>query len=303
MKTKTKTEIKTISDLRDAVSQHIVGNGGIGGGSVGNVRTNENRWNPTVTHNIWNKLLHDRRMPKRQHMTRKRGGASYELTGAPLDYAMVPGSAFTTNPAVAVYDRFPIDPTVNPQVVSDLDVFFGSALTRGCGIENTSLQVPADMGSNQVGGKRKNKRNSRKIRGGYTSMVSSVKDFGDSLAYHPYMNSSVPSMPHSLNHQWQGKLDTIPASSDPTDHTWSYATEMAKQPVNPSALITAQGPTAYLYQTTNLGTTSMGASGTGTGTGAGATTPTQSGGRYRKSRRSGKARKTRKSHKVHKYRK
>ena len=296
---KTKPEIKTISDLRNAVSQHIVGNGGIGGGSVGNVRNTETRWNPTVTHNIWNKLLHDRRMPKRQRMTRKRGGASYELAGAPLDYAMVPGgsaTAFTTNPAVAVYDRFPIDPTVNPQVVSDLDVFFGSALTRGCGVENTSLQVPADMGSNQVGGKRKNKRNSRKIRGGYTDILSNVKDFGDSMAYHPYMNSSVPTLPHSLNHQWQGKLDTIPASSDPTDHTWSYATEMAKQPVNPRDLITAQGPTAYLYQTTNMGNTSMGASGGST----------QSGGRYRKTRRSGKARKgtkTRKSRKVRKYRK
>ncbi len=239
--------ISSISDLRQAISQHVAdAKGGVG-----------KRWNPTIVTGIWNKLLHDRRMPKRR-MTQKRGGASYELTGAPLDYALTPGSAFTTNPAVAVYDRFPIDPTVNPQVVSDLDVFFSSALTRGCGIENSSLQVPNDMGSNQVGGKRRNRRTYRNHHGGNATLVATPRfldtiengtgDLATTLGFHPYLNSSIPSTPHSLTHQWQGKLDTIPASRDPTDHTWSYATDVRPEVQSVQNITTALGPTAALFQ-------------------------------------------------------
>jgi hypothetical protein len=242
--------ISTITDLRHAIQHHVAHTkGGVG-----------KRWNPNIVTNIWNKLLHDRRMPKRS-MTKKRsslrGGAAYELAGAPLDYAMTPGSAFTTNPAVAVYDRFPIDPTVNPQVVSDLDVFFGSALTRGCGVENSSLQVPADMGSNQVGGKRR-KTHHRKYRGGNASSMAEPKfldtigngmgDLATTIGFHPYMNSSIPSTPHSLTSQWQGKMDTIPASSDPTDHTWTYATDLKPDSVSINQFATALGPTSSLFQ-------------------------------------------------------
>ena len=224
--------IHTLSDLRHALQSHAA------------------RYPPTTlgAENAWNTWHQNRGMVKRTRKDRKHGGASYALTGAPLNYAMIPGSAFTTNPTVAVYDRFPIDPTVNPQVVSDLDVFFGSALSRGCGVEDTSLKVPADMGSNQVGGKG---RRTRYKRGGAsdTGFFSSLGDFGTTTAHHPYMATAYPNTAQSLTNQWQGKLDPVPTSSDPTDHTWKYAAEQVPTVVaNPANWATALGPTPYLMR-------------------------------------------------------
>lgn len=226
--------ISSIADLRNAATQHSVG-------------FEAHRANPKIVASIWNKLLHDRRMPRKGRMTRKRGGAAYELTGAPLTYAMTPGSAFTTDPVVAVYDRFPVDPTVSPQVVSDLDVYFNSALSRGCGIENTSLEVPANMGSNLVGGKRKNKskRISRKHGGAsvdptgfFDNIQTRVGDLASGVAHHPYMGEARPTIPHSLAHQWQGRVDSIPSSPDPTNPTWSYMTEQPQRVANPDIMFT-----------------------------------------------------------------
>lgn len=220
-------------------------------------------------------------------MTRKRGGAAYELTGAPLHYAMTPGSAFTTDPAVAVYDRFPVDPTVNPQVVSDLDVYFNSALSRGCGVENTSLEVPANMGSNLVGGKHKRKgKGSRKHRGGssdptgfFDNIQTRVGDLASGIAHHPYMSIARPTLPHSLAHQWQGRVDSIPSSPDPTNPTWSYMTEQPQRMADSRLLMTNLGPSVgNLYNKTTFGPSVGGA---------------------RKSRRS-RSRKARKTHKARK---
>jgi hypothetical protein len=238
--------ISSITDLRNATAQHVVG-------------LETQRSNPNIVASIWNKLLHDRRMP-RNRMTRKRGGAAYELAGAPLQYAMTPGSAFTTDPAVAVYDRFPVDPTVNPQVVSDLDVYFNSALSRGCGVENTSLEVPANMGSNLVGGKRKRK-GTRKHGGAsvdptgfFDNIQTRVGDLASGLVHHPYMSDARPTIPHSLAHQWQGRVDSIPSSPDPTNPTWSYMTEQPQRVADSSVLMTNLGPSVgNLYNSTNFG--------------------------------------------------
>ncbi len=162
-----------------------------------------------------------RKMPHRRRTTqRKRGGAAYTLVGAPLDYVMTPGSTYTTDPSVGVYSRFPIDPTVNPQVVSDLDVFFNSGLSQGCGTENSTLTVPADMGSNQI----------VSMQGGAAidtgnPFLNSISGMGESATNHPYLASAYPNTAQSLTHSWQGKLDSVPTSSDPTDHTWKLATD------------------------------------------------------------------------------
>jgi hypothetical protein len=275
----------TVSELHNAISQH-------------SVRNYENRWDANVTESIWNKLLQNRRMPKRR-MSRKRGGASYELAGAPLDYALTPGAAFTTNPAVAVYDRFPIDPTVNPQVVSDLDVFFGSALSRGCGIENSSLQVPADMGSNQVGGKRRKTRGRslRSHRGGSNASIAvpgffdkfqnNLGNLGSSALNHPYMSTARPTLPHSLTHQWQGRVDSIPSSPDATDHTWNYATENPPGHFSASAITpTPLGDISTLFH---------GAVATGSSSGSVSAPVSAGGGRRRRTRNRKTRRTTRKS--------
>jgi hypothetical protein len=230
--------MKSISDVRYALQTHSAG-------------LSEHRWNPAVVTAIWNKLQPIRTMPKRRGTYRKRslrGGAGYALQGADLNYTMTPGSVFTTTPTVAVYDRFPIDPTVNPQVVSDLDVFFGSALSRGCGVENTVPQVPADMGSNQVGGKRKTYRKHRmNLKGGASllpGLWDGAKDSGESIAYHPYVGTAFPNAAHSATFAWQGR-ESIPASGDPSDHTWNYATDKPLEPTV-TTTATALGPSQFL---------------------------------------------------------
>ncbi len=221
----------TIRDLRDTL-----------GAYVGNPES------PTI---IWNKLLSKcREMPRRRMTHRKRGGAAYALTGAPLDYAMTPGSAFTTDPSVGVYARFPIDPTVNPQVVSDLDVFFNSGLSQGCGTENSSLTVPADMGSNQVGGGRRRYG----LRGGVAdvgnSLVNAISGMGSSAINHPYLASAYPNTAQSLTNSWQGKMDAVPTSSDPTDHTWKLATDASLKAFDASNLARAIPPTTAILSST-----------------------------------------------------
>jgi hypothetical protein len=243
--------IKTISDLRGALQTHAAD-------------VTHRRDDSVLIQSIWNKLATDRRMPRQmlrkrnsRRNTRRnvhRGGAGYSLIGAPLEYGMTPGSAFTTNPVVAVYDRFPIDPTMNPQVVSDLDVFFGSALTRGCGIEDISLKVPADMGSNQVGGKsNRNRKTHRKIRGGAQGMpgfTNALADFGSGVSHHPYIATAYPNIAQSATNAWQGKLESVPTSSDPTNHTWKYSSEFPTKPVNVANWATSLGPSPYLMRVT-----------------------------------------------------
>jgi len=85
---------------------------------------------------------------------------------APLNYVMTPGAD------VSVYGRFPVEVDTDPGSIRDLDVYFQNALTLGCG--NTKYdnnvqwpQVPANMGSNQAGGRRHRKgRTVRKGRKG-----------------------------------------------------------------------------------------------------------------------------------------
>lgn len=84
----------------------------------------------------------------------KKGGS---LAGAPLDYVMRPGM-----PGVASYGVFPTEAGADVKATGHLDVYYNSALGRGCGTENTSAVVPSDMGSNLVapikGGSRRSKR-------------------------------------------------------------------------------------------------------------------------------------------------
>jgi hypothetical protein len=91
----------------------------------------------------------------KRRMNRRRVYGGSALTGAPLNYSMVPGTT------ADVYGRFPTDISTDPQSIQNLDQFYASALTRGCGVENITRQVPQSMGSNQiakVGGRRKTRR-------------------------------------------------------------------------------------------------------------------------------------------------
>ena len=96
---------------------------------------------------------HAKKSLRRSRARKQRGGV-----GAPLDYVMTPGAN------VPVYGRFPVEVDTDPGSIKDLDVYFQNALTFGCGKEAGYWpQVPANMGSNQVGGRRR--RNTRKGKG------------------------------------------------------------------------------------------------------------------------------------------
>jgi len=180
---------------------------------------------------------------------------------APLDYGMAPG----LNPGI--YGNFPVAINSDPQSIQDLDVYFQSAITKGCGIENSSPTIPEGMGSNMVGGRsRKNKQNKRKSvmmrkasrkgavsrkasrkgaasrkasRKGAASRrrfrkqhggIADISNLGTSLYMRPYLADVPPSILQSM-----GAPPGSPSLShpSPTDNTWEYASRGADGIINP----------------------------------------------------------------------
>lgn len=178
-----------------------------------------------------------KRVAKRKHKTlrmRKHGG-SFALTGAPLSYSMTPG--MTAN----VYGRFPTEIATDPASLQNLDQFYGSALTRGCGIENSTRQVPEMMGSNKVGGARKTvkaKRKDSKQKGG--DLLQSLMMRGAPL---PHSASAPPNVVQTMASNWQG-MPAFPSAS-PVDHTWTYKSTAAT-PFDPSLASKITSPFAQL---------------------------------------------------------
>jgi hypothetical protein len=179
---------------------------------------------------------------------------------APLDYGMAPG----LNPG-ASYGNFPVAINTDPQSIQDLDVYFQSAITKGCGIENSSPTIPEGMGSNMVGGRsRKNKQNKRKAlrksmasrkasrkgaasrkasRKGMASRkrfrkqhggIADISNLGTSLYMRPYTAEAPPSILQNVGASMAGSpIMTYPS---PTDNTWQYASRGADGIVNPSSV-------------------------------------------------------------------
>ena len=130
---------------------------------------------------------HGSRMTKKQ-----RGGNPSVLAGAPLDYA-------TRQGVYGVYGHF-------PQYVSSGLSFYNQinqdSLTAGCGTENITPKLPADMGSNefQKGGKRKSRRvlkkggKTRKQHGGFglQDNLSTVRATLDVMANRPFPGGQPP---------------------------------------------------------------------------------------------------------------
>lgn len=147
---------------------------------------------------------------KSQRKSLRRQGGSYALTGAPLSYGMVPGTT------ADVYGYFPTDISTDPQSIQNLDQFYGSALTRGCGLENSTRQVPASMGSNLVGGKRRKTR--KALKGGnlfeslssrfYTAepVPGSIQKASDMFAGQPSYPSASPAVPNWSYSDFKGSV-------------------------------------------------------------------------------------------------
>jgi len=179
--------------------------------------------------------------------TRKHSGGA--LTGAPLEYTMTPGAN------VQVYGRFPVEADTDPSTIRDLDVYFQDSLTKGCGTENSSLTVPVEMGSNQVGGKNRkanrksriNRKNSRKTLRKNSRKVSRKNrktlrrnrrshrggDLMTSLAYHPYLSSVPQNMIQNAVLSSEGTYPPTPVSGNPTVQTWEYNSRGTAGTINP----------------------------------------------------------------------
>jgi hypothetical protein len=181
---------------------------------------------------------------------------------APLNYVMTPGAD------VSVYGRFPVEVNTDPGSIRDLDVYFQNALTLGCG--NTKYdnnvqwpQVPANMGSNQVGGRRhrkrrtvrkgrkgrKTQRQQRRQHGGdifgdignlfssgYTSITGSAPQGLDGFS-RPFA-TVYPNPLQQAYTAYSGEVPgKYPADPSPEKHAWNYyskGTSMAIEPQNVS---------------------------------------------------------------------
>jgi hypothetical protein len=163
----------------------------------------------------------------------KRGG-SYALTGAPLTYAMTPGMT------ASIYGKFPTEIGTDPASIQNLDVFYGSALSRGCGIENSTRHVPETMGSNKLGGNRTLRRN-RKVGG---SLMESIKTIGPIPTY----STVTPNVSQIANTAYAGQAPF--PSKDQTDHTWAYS-NIINRGINPGAITPITGDFSSLAFSTS----------------------------------------------------
>lgn len=155
------------------------------------------------------------RQRRRTHRQKRRGGA---LTGAPLSYTMTPGST------VNVYGRFPTEIASDPQSIQDLDVYYRSALSHGCGTEDSSRQVPADMGSNRV-------------QTGGASLFDLPR---------PFLAGTPPNMAQSLSSSWSGATEPVPIPSSPVYQNWGYQSSVLPSAIDPKTFIsTLPGSTTY----------------------------------------------------------
>ena len=178
---------------------------------------------------------------------------------APLNYNMTPGIN------TAVYGKFPVAVDTDMNSIKNLDVYFQNSLTKGCGIENSSLSITEGMGSNMVGGSKKrntrkmnrkvnrkadrkssrkadrkssrkaNRKSSRKAnRRGQRGGLADISNLGASLYSRPYLASAPVNTFQSLGASVTGSTSPVPVSSSPTAHTWGYVSNGIVGTINPS---------------------------------------------------------------------
>jgi hypothetical protein len=152
------------------------------------------------------------RSKSHRRSTRKQRGGM-----APVNYTMTPGLY------VEQYGQFPIAVDTDPSSLKELDVYFGDSLPRSpAGYWPT---VPADMGTNKVGGRRRRRTQRRGRRASRTRRDRRQRggNLLDSLAMRPvpYIGTPYPNMIQSVSNAWSGGTTTIPAPPSPVSHTWN----------------------------------------------------------------------------------
>jgi hypothetical protein len=212
----------------------------------------ESATNNTMDDESANSFLRYYRDMKKSNRKIQRGGM------APLDAQ--------TNPGLLVksFGQFPTEAATDPQSIADMDVYFRSGFSRGCGTEDSSLTVPADMGSNQVGGKReiytqnrkmrtqrnrktvRSRRNHKKLNRKASrahSRKAARKTYRrkqrggnllESISMRPALSTAPPGVMQlaTLSHQ----AAQMPPSGNPTIPSWQYATTGKETLFDPSLI-------------------------------------------------------------------
>jgi hypothetical protein len=179
-----------------------------------------------------------RDMRSNTRRSKQRGGASPAIQGAPLDYSMAPGLNIQT------YGRFPIEAGTDPASIRNFDVYFKDSLTQDCGVKDSTLNVPADMGSNKVGGgksrrrrdrgskkSRRRSRNERKSRRRFRQRGGNILESITARAPFVYNATVSPSLIQQGSMAWAGQPG--PAPADPSAHTWELRTSGTGGLINP----------------------------------------------------------------------
>ena len=152
---------------------------------------------------------------RKQKKAAQTGGSATLLSPAGLDYQMAPGASLME------YGRFPIEAGTDLPSIGNMDVYFQPSRLQGCGIENSSLHVPASMGSNKVGGRRRTFRKRRHmLRQKKTQRGGNLLE---SLASQPFLSGAPPNSIQIAANQWYGNTQAIPAPSSASSPTWAYA--------------------------------------------------------------------------------
>ena len=187
------------------------------------------------------------------------GGGNMHYEPAPLKYEMVPGLN------TAVYARLPVAVNSDADSIRNLDVYFNNSITKGCGIENSSLSITEGMGSNKVGGSRKyrsiskslrrktknNRKNNRKsinnrkqsLKRKFTRRNASQRggfypsDIADSLLTRmpPNASSVPPNFAQTTSMNVNGSTSVIPSPS-PSSHSFQYVNPDINTILNPGKI-------------------------------------------------------------------
>lgn len=127
---------------------------------------------------------------------------------APLAYQMNSGI-----PSATTNGHYPTDASTDPQSKHDMDVYFNSGMSRTAGTESWRFPtVPAGMGSNKVGGRRKTRR-SRKQKGGGSLL--------ETIGQVPFLPGAPLTSVQTGYAAYSGQPSA--PSSDATSQAWSYS--------------------------------------------------------------------------------
>ncbi len=191
----------------------------------------------------------------RSHTKKQRGGAA-ALSPAPLSYETVPGAN------VAVYGRFPVEAGTDMPSILNMDVYFQNSLTAGCGVQDSSLRVPVDMGSNKVGGRRRSRasrRGSANMRKTYRKRAAVARKgtmrrraYGrkrggsllESIGMRPYMATAPPNTVQLASNSWSGMA--APVSGRPEVAAWNYRSSGTDGLINPGMVSRIPGTFSQL---------------------------------------------------------